>query len=421
MFIKIKNNLLKYIHDGSNLAKWLLPGLIAVTVISNQPWAIAPVPIGQMIGWLINLLAVFFVFSVVGRNLRFIAFILGLIAAKVFTILYPSDAILNTMYYFLAGCMFSFIGALVCFRYPRLIYKQIMIICLINVFFMLLQIIGVGAWTQFLTTHGVGIEDSKIPMATLFVKNISSAVSVMQRRPAGLLYANQFLSLILLFGIAVNFSYSGNRFKWGTLIICIMMVLAMAKIAFLGFVIIFLLLLILGTPGQKSEIFKTLIYIPFVLFLYYIFFPGLFVKNLSLQAVKWSFFIRLNDMVNTLPETNIAKESLLESLFSTPKPEVSLNAHVSGYSEIMPILPYLVIIMLMLLPFYCESLYKIRQRFPYFVWTSIFTLVAITIFPYICTIWKSQLYWFFAGFGLLPLFFLFKPKYFQQVQKAAVN
>jgi hypothetical protein len=68
---------------------------------------------------------------------------------------------------------------------------------------MLLQLLGVGEWTQFLRTDlDIGVLLTQYP--TLFLDRANVIITTFQARPAGFCWANHFLSVIIMLAFGLH-------------------------------------------------------------------------------------------------------------------------------------------------------------------------------------------------------------------------
>jgi hypothetical protein len=410
-------------------AKWLFPGVVALTVASSQDWLSESI-VPYVLTFVTYLSAVILVVTTFRRKRWPTFLVMCILLARAFELVSPTAEI---AYYVFLNMLFCAAGAVIVTRYPNLIYKQVMIICLLNVAFMIMQVTGVGGKSsQFLTTHGVSERRKQSmyeqPAPVLFVPEEDIEASLIQARPAGLSHSNIILSLIVLFGLTLHLSRDRNRFAWGTLLLCVMAVLSMAKIVFLGFTLIFLYLMFAGTRGQRWLALKALAIMTVFLILYSVFFPGLFAINLSWFNIGFSFFVRLSDVgrafgpgsffQRVLNEALAPLERYLEYYAYRPRQFAALEfqqirSQVTGWSSVVNILPYLVASSPVLAFFFFRGFRRQRSRLPHLTCIARVALIVIAVYPAAFPVWPLAIYWFIAGFGLLPFFVLLEPGYFK--------
>jgi hypothetical protein len=409
----IKDNSRLTLPDIEQLATlWLFPGLLLAMVVGNQLWMLGPLYYGQMISWLNIAAAVI----VVHKNFRNESWpwilVICIILTKGLDILFPIQST-KLAYYFFHESLFCIAGAVIAFRSSSLVYKQIMIICLLNVPIMFLQAAGIGEWAQFLAMEDTTDGNYDL-IATLFQEDLATHWSVIQFRPSGFLYSNNRLSYFVLFGFALHFSHIRKRYLWGTLALCAMSVLSMAKIVFLIFLILVLFLAMAGSRQQKIWAFNSVVITVFLVGVYAVIFPGMFSQHLDLILSGHYFFVRINDILESFGEGSFIIETLKEYFIDTPTADwvTDPDSHVSGYSYLIPFLPFLVIAGIILLPLFVRGLRLLGKRVPHLKSMSILSLLIVVIYPAAVPVWKAPEYWFLAGFGLLPLFVCLRPRNF---------
>jgi hypothetical protein len=395
---------------------WLFPGLILQMVIGNQLWMIGPFFIGQTINWINMSAAVVIILKKYRYSLLVFAFAIFIIFTKEFEIAFLNQYA-TYVYIISRSILFCLAGLVMISDHSKLVYKQIMIMCLLNVPIMFLQLAGIGGhWAQFLAREDTTGGNYEL-IHTLFVraKDLAHNWSIIQFRPSGFLYSNNRLSFFILAGFALHFSLIHGRYAWGTLVLCAMSVLSMAKIVFLGFLVMVLFLLISGNRHQRIRVFNAFL-ITIVLFgLYAFLFPGVFSYHMNLIGSGYSFVIRIDDIISTLSKGSFLRETL-ESFFRVTPTAYWLNEpgkHISGYSYLIPMLTYIMALGIILLPLFLKGLRILRKRVPHLANISALTLLAVVIYPAAVPIWVAPSYWFVGGFALLPLFVFLQPRYFR--------
>jgi len=392
----------------------IFPALVIAMVVGNQLWKFGPFYIGQMISWGVDCAAAVIVVSRFRNKVWPLVLLACIILTRASGSGYEGNQPVDTAYLVFLNVLFCAAGAVVASRRINLVYRQVFWICLLCTPLMLLQMLGVGEWTQFLATEGGPGVQPQFP--TLFVGNDDLTFSVIQGRPSGFLHSNNFLSIILLFALALHYSNTKTRkLNWRDLVLCTMVVLAMAKSVFLIFSAMVVWMLMFGDGRQRLRISKVVLLI-FALFgLYALLFPGLFASNMSLYHLTFGFFVRANDFLAHLDDDSFLKESLVPYFEGTPTADwETAAAGLSGYTHALTILPYLIIGFVFLIPLFLMGFRKLRLRFPELRNTAPLTLFVVILYPAAVPFFSAQIYWFIAGFALLPLFVLLQPRYFRR-------
>jgi hypothetical protein len=291
-----------------------------------------------------------------------------------------------------------------------MIYKQVMVLCLLNLMFMVLQVSGAAEWAQVFTTIGPKYQANVAP--TLLVPESEIEYLIVQGRPTGLSHSQIILTLILLFGLVLHFSRRTGRVWWGTAVLAAMMVLAMAKIVFLIFSLIALWLLAVGTPFQRRQALRGLTLSLGFLALYFRLFPGLASINLSLDTISTSLFLRFNDIASVLGPDNPAQNVLGGYLAGTARATwADEGAFVSGYAQALQQVPLVIPGIALGFIVFVLGFWRWKRLNSGMTTSIVLTVIVIGIFPGTHPIWSSPLYWFIAGLGLLPLFGLLRPRF----------
>jgi hypothetical protein len=277
---------------------------------------------------------------------------------------------------------------------------------------MLIQFLGIADWSQFLTTH---FQSDVVTYSSPFFDETTD-FDASQRRPAGLLYSNQYLSIIALFGLAIHFSRKRGRFATGTFVMSAMTVLAMAKIVFLGFILMGLLVMISGTSYQRRAILRGFALTISLISLYAVLFPGMFKNNLNIGQMIYSVSTRIGNILHEYSPDNTALMMLQDIQQESQSTLVKLpewEERISGYVDLLKFLPYLVTLTLTIIPFYLWGFLKSRALFPDLTTMTMMSMIIVLIIPSVGPLWFNPIYLFIGGFALFPLFVLFQQRHFK--------
>lgn len=391
----------------------LLPSLIITMVLVNQSDRVFII-MGQLSGWLSYIFAGLVVFNSFNNKIWVYLLFLAVIATKVLAIL-TSSSLIESLYIVCQNSLYCLAGTIIAFLMPNLIYKQIMVFCILNLVFMLLQVTGLGGQiAMILTTHGEGAET---PVLTFFKEEADLNYLLIQGRPAGLTQANIILSLILIFAQAIHFSREQNVYKWGTPLLSLLIVLSMAKMAYFGFIIATVIVLIWGQKFQKMRILRGFFFICVFLYVYTIIFPGLASVNLSKETIDASIFLRANDIMFALnPEYLIGENRPFfegTTFFYDGEEGEFISGIASVISKVYDHLTLFLAGLILVTLLYVYGLRKLKLKFPRIRLKVISVLVIICVFPVTHPIWPFQIYWFMLGYGLLPFYFYIHPRFIE--------
>ncbi|MCP4652304.1 MAG: hypothetical protein GY858_02820 [Candidatus Omnitrophica bacterium] len=392
---------------------WLFPGILLTVVIGPHGWA-RPFYIGQIVVLFNDVAALFIILYAFRSKAWPLILAVTVVLLKTIATIFASTWC-SMGYVFLVNVMIFIAAGVIAFQKPDIIYKQVMFICFLSVPLMILQSAGVGGLSQILSSHYYEVARAPDVQSTLFTPLSQIAYDVRVFRPAGLLRSGTLVSLFLLFALPLHFTKTNNRVVGGTAILSAMVALAMGKIVFVGFFIVTVFVLVKGSKDQRSEIGKSAIMLVCFLCLYAFFFPGLFTHNLGLGTIKYSLFVRLNDIADALPQVFGIREAASLALRGTVRsPHPVAEGHASGITVLLMFLPCLMPLIIAGVIFFvkgCRTMGdKFRERIFGCVAILIGMIISLVIFPF----WKSVIYWFMMSLALLPMFF----PWFQNCLKA---
>lgn len=381
----------------------------------HEPLLIAGFLINQIINWFVILGAAIIIRNTYNNKLWPLILISLVILSKICSKILGDPVNVHLFYKIMSGAMFLVLGTIYAHKYYyRLIYKPVLVICFINVIWMVFQMLNLGPWTQFLATEQV-IPDEKITYNILFSPLETLRVTVIQSRPSGLLRSNNILSGVLLFAFAIHLSREQRILWWGSVVLCAMVVLASARIVYVGFILMSLMLLVKGSRYQKIHIIYCFLIIGIMLWLYSIFFPGLFYRYWTYDRFFYSFFIRLNNIVDNMSLTSFGwylKDTFLQD---TPYVKYLIGGQIiSGYTTIAKYIhywPYFLMLLLVFLFYYKRGFQLQRFIFPQLTWLTILCLLVFIVYPAAVPMFRSSFLWFIGGFAFLPLVTISKSRY----------
>ncbi len=398
----------------------LTPCILIINIgLGSQldPFTIAGFPLSQVVNWFVILGAAVIIRDTYNNKLWPLILILLIIFSKLGSNVLGGPAIFYLFYRIMLSALFLVLGAIYAHKgYYRLIYKPLLVICFVNVIWMVFQMLNLGDWTQFLTTEAIPAQ--RITYDILFVPLETLRTTGIQSRPTGLLRSNNALSGVLLFVLAIHLSREKRILWWGTVVLCAMIVLASARIVYTGFVLMGLMLLVKGSRYQKIHIIYSCLTIGIMLWLYSIFFPGLFDSYWTFDSFFYSYFIRLNNIVDNMSLTGIGwylKDTFLEGTPVRHSPtEDPIMSGYTIFAKYMHYWPYFLVLFLIFLFYYKKGFQLQRYIFPQLTWLSILCLSVFIVYPTAVPIFRSSLYWFIGGFALLPIFTIVQRHYFRR-------
>jgi hypothetical protein len=330
---------------------------------------------------------------------------------------------LRIIYQVSLAALFLLTG-LVCYGdKPQKLRTILVVYLFINIPFLLMQITGasplVMTWgTDYLHTASLlSIEQvgtfPKIPVyPTFLVPREEIVFMIGQARPAGLMAANNILSVIVCFSLFLNLQLRRKSvLNVGDLVVNFVAVLVMSKLVFVTIFIIY----VSGLMNKKSFIRKASVKNLSLFFcfigIYYLFFPGLFLSLFSSASLASSIGMRLIDIFTSL---NIADWSYLFFFSSDEYGLMNLSFgadqksdHVSGIARTISspfIIPILIFIFLCLIKFRKKLLLLNSSNYVNASFYKIFLLLIVVIYSVIAVLFQSILFCFIMGVVLKPFF-----------------
>jgi len=345
-------------------ARVIFPSLVFGTVLVQQQSQLL-LAAGQTLLWL-GILAAAEVVIVVGRGVKVFALAAALVIGFRIARIYLGESPAMSFGYSSAyGVLIIVAGAAILTHRLEMLHSQARFFLLLSVPVMLLQIYGVD-WVHALRTdlHGFGME-ARTMIPTLFESNRNLAYTTIQARPAGLLHANNFLSLVLLLVMAIQFARpTDGRLARGDFPFLAVIALAMAKIVLLGFVVLTIVYAVVGPDEKRRRVLKLWGVLGCFLAIYFVLFPGLFLHNLSPSLALLNYTIRLADLRAALagiPMINVALQGFGGGRLMVLDIEAGSQ---SGYAAIARYLPALSVILLCLLPFHFLRMRDLKRGRP---------------------------------------------------------
>lgn len=223
-------------------------------------------------------------------------------------------------YHLATGLLFGVAGAAIFIHRCEVLHRQMMVFVFLSIPFMLLQILGVP-WSRVLRTDDSGTVADYELGSLLFQSEEGVGLNVLQLRPAGLLHANVFLSIVMLPTMAIHFSrWQGSRLEWRDVAVLSVVVLGMNKILILATMVFALWYLVAGPTGNRLRMAKYVGVAGLLILLYSFLFPGAIARNLSPELIYVNFAIRLADVqavLAGLPATEVVVEGWDDTVLRT--------------------------------------------------------------------------------------------------------
>ena len=392
-------------------AWWIFPGLVAAMVAGNLGWVIGPVIIGQVLSWVNDASAVILVLGRFHARRWPLLVVGAALACKAATVVPSLAARADLGFDVMLGILFCAAGAVIVSERPGLVYRQVVAMAAISIPLMLLQMSGLAAWSEALNTENIAAAGPPVP--ALFVSEADLYYRTSQARPSGFTHSNNFLSLIAAFALVLHFArIKTPRLTRRDLIICTFALLTMAKVVLLIYGVVLAWKLITGVRIERRRVLRVVALTVLLLASYAFVFPGLLANNISVYKISYSFFIRANDFVDLLPQTSAVKAWLQGLLAGTPRADWKGAVELSGYAQIITLVPYMLVGALLVAPMFLKGLRNVRRRYPEIMDLTVLALFLVILYPTAVPMFRAQIFAFVAGFGLLPFFTVWEGRFF---------
>ena len=374
--------------------------------------------VGRMSLWILLILSCYILF----KKFQMTAFLLFIIVglSNPISDFFPEVRII----YQVSLAALFFLTGLVCYGdKPQKLRTLLVAYLFINIPFLLMQITGasplVMTWgTDYLhSANLLSIEEvgtfAEIPVYPTFLVPREEVVFMIgQARPAGLMAANNILSVIVCFSLFLNLQLRRKSvLNVGDLVVNFVAVLVMSKLVFATIFIIY----VSGLMNKKSFIRKASVKNLSLFFcfigLYYLFFPGLFLNLFSIASLASSLGMRLIDIFTSL---NVAHWSNLYFFASDEYGLMNLSfgsdqelSHVSGIARTISspfVIPILIFIFLFIIKFRKKLLLINSSSYVSANFYKTFLLLIVVIYSVIAMLFQSILFCFIMGVVLQPFF-----------------
>ena len=375
----------------------LFPILIIAPTLLNQHSSELRF-LGQimMMGGTLAVIAI--LFFTMGRQKWLVLCVAGFLFSKAGRIAFGENSLFYPLYIIFMAFLFSRAGSVILLQEPKLIYRQVMMFCKLSVPLMVLQVLGVGKWTQVLRTDSI----AKIQFATLFVSSEDVIVTGLQFRPAGFCYANNVLTPWVILALGLHYGLTKtSKLTFNDVVLCTIAILTMSKLAFLSFGVIMLWLLIAGDGRRRKRIIKVVFLFCGLLVAYSFFFPGLYSYNLDPDYIRKNFMGRAAALARSM-EDNTVKEYIVKTFEDDEYFQTRDSG--SGYSVIAKYLTVVFPVLLGMLVLWFRGLKRLRAFYPDLAKASVLIMFISFLLPLGNWFAEGPAFWFIAGFGLLPLF-----------------
>jgi hypothetical protein len=359
--------------------------------------------VGQVLLWISILAALELVYShprLALMGLTALAIIVFSRALRLVT----AGPIIDSTYTAGLALLYGTAGAVVVWTKPKMLNRQFAALLFLSAPLMVVQLTGGPDWdwVHMWRTDSHNASGYELFVPILGQTNPQSGWGTFQLRPAGIIYANNFLSIVVLFGMALHLArMEGRRLAHSDRFLAAVLTLAMAKLLFLAYLVFLSGYLIFGSADRRWRMLKLTSLLTLFLALYWWLFPGAFIYNLSPTSILLNFTIRWADLLGSLTGGGVI--SLIAENLNGVSTYTILTGSESGYAKIGRRLPWLAAMALVMLPVYVGRLRTIWRHDPQLGRIVINIAVAACLAPLITWFLTGPFFLCAAGAAFLPL------------------
>lgn len=384
------------------LAKiWILPGMILSLNLINQS-DLDSISFGAMIGWINFIAATYIVFKYTGiYNV-----IIGVGVAVVGRLQSNSTGAfdLGDIFSIVGQSYIYFIAAYLIQRYDeKIVYRQLSFIMISSLFFMILQVLGVES-SQIWSTHG---GNDLASSGTFLIKFEDLNVGLQYLRPSGLFYTTVVMNIIIPYWIILHYMQKKNRLSFAFYsIFSIVMILSGGKYLIIMYMFLTLYSIYLIFPQKKIKELIKFIFIFISLFILYMnIFPGLYETNYSMITILTSFSLRLSEIFYYMSIGDLFDTiTLFENINQFDTLDIDDGQTLSTYSLLAKNYQIFILLTCCFLPLImmCFKIFlRLDKNRRHLVILGVVINSTVLFFT---TLYMFQLYWFFLGLALAPLY-----------------
>jgi hypothetical protein len=394
--------------------RWILPLLFASAILNQQIDSRGLLAMGQLVSTLGTIAAIVIVWAAFGGRWWVVLVVGAVVMLRVARIFVSDEGMVGLLYVAMSGVLYTAAGVIAAILKPNFVARHLWLGCVIGLPLMILQVLGVGEWTQMLRTdlhdEGLGV---RLQFPTLFREPGEVVLNVIQSRPAGLFPSNNLLSMIVVFTVAWVFSRPERPRQYRRdLLLLAVAVLTMAKIVMLGIAVVFMWLFVMGKRSKRKRVVAALAMVAMLIGSYAALFPGLFAYNTDWEKIALNMAVRWNDFLYATGrhEWMVAAQANMRDLPTT----VALydeSQRQSGYAVMARYLPYLAVAAVTLLPIYLVAVRRLRLQSRPAALTATTVLIAAGLLPLISSFLGAVLFWYLAGAAGLPLLVWWVPAF----------
>lgn len=399
----------------------LLPFIWLNTLFANQTWSPTLSFIGYLFHWLSLLVAAYVVFRAFGRWGWPYVLVLLIVGSRLASL--AGLPALYAVYLVSMLLLFVLAGMATALNVPHLVCLQLRTLLFVSLPVMFLQVAGAAEWLQmFNTLYNIagpdgGIVRPEIRLLPLLFTSEAKLLATryedfyqflsMQSRPPGLTHSSAMLAVFILAAAALHLGrMKGTRITLRDLTFACVIAMAGAKLALVGFVLLVVVAYTLRERPMQGRLVRMIGILGAVLLVYVAIFPAPAIHNFGPDAFEVSFLIRAVDATVAVMPDSASLPEVAEVLtrYSVVFPEDSTNfGGLSGLVTLITILPFVLAIVLCMLPWLIRGFRYCRLASPARAHTSALMAVVVLIVPFATPLFDSQFYALCLGIAMMPL------------------
>jgi hypothetical protein len=384
-----------------------LPALVlsAILVQQTPPWLLLAGQVASITSVLLACTLLLLTFRQSAWPVLVVATVIGLRIMRFFA----PHPMLDGAYTLAFFVLFALVGGILAAQAPRVLARQLYWLCALSLPLMLLQLLGVGAWTQVLRTD-LNDLSNLVAVPTLGRWPGDVVINPLQARPAGFFSSNNTFSVFLVFAIAMTFAHSSphRRRRWRDVVVSATVVVSMAKIALLAFLSVAAWRFVRGDGDVRLHAAKATATLVVLLTIYAALFPGVYAYNLSPQRILLNVQYRVTDFAAAVPIGAVREWAGRQSIdivanLSRLTDKKDTSSSQSGYSDMAPALPVVFLAAILLAPHYRSGWRTLRTSRPELAWQSTCAVIVVVLTPIMTSYVLSTLFATMFGVAILPL------------------
>ncbi len=402
-----------------------IPFLLIINgILGNQTGYQEAITFGIFAYYLATIIGFLYIIKYSSLNIFILAPIFFIVSRIISVLYYNGNVYLSSINLLTGFIFYATVGALFAMNYLSLLNKQVKIFFILSLPIIIIQFLGISEFFHEWNSLFVKIDNfGEVQRDNFFVLEhfllsrdalydtygiIYTENFAWQVRPPGLTHSSQVLSVWILFGWSFNLSYRKfSKIGLYDIFLIIITILSGSKIALFGSLILIVIAIFLGIKLSKRIFY----YYLFFLLLEFIFFPAAFMTNYSQSALEVSFLFRLVDAALYFFPENFLDFEFIGDIYKL-YPTIFNNENYqpgsfSGIVSLFKILPIIFVGIFFVWPLYVKILRWIRDTNKSCYYLSILILFSCLMAPFSGFFFSSQLYAFFCGIALLPLYLVF--------------